>query len=71
MKGDFEQKRTHKQWALRGKKKSLRPLPDVRLLIPHYSSDLIFIANRKLHDQGEAAKSMRLKWKPPSLSASI
>lgn len=70
MKGDFEQKRTHKQWALRGKKIA-EPNPRCKGANTTLSNDLILISNRKLHDRGEAARYMRLKWKPPSLSASI
>lgn len=54
----------------KGEKHSVSPLGKT-VLISHYCNGFILVSIRKLHSQGRSAKYMRLKWKSPSLSASI
>lgn len=69
MKGELKRKEDTSGTPKR-EKNSVSPLGET-VLISYYSNGFILVSIKKLHSQGGSAKYMKLKWKSPSLSASI
>lgn len=69
MKGELKRKEDTSSKP-KGGKSSVNPLGKT-VLISNYFNGFILVSIWKLRSQGGLAKYMKLKWKSPSLSASI